>query len=83
MYDPLISDLAALNPKKYYSFAWSEWVNLTDPNIEIRLDQLKRSNSGSNNPRDLKRDAIQIISAADIPEEEAKKRISKIILYGL
>ena len=81
--DWLYLNLAALNPKKYYSFAWSEWVNLTDPNIEIRLDQLKSSNSGSNNPRDLKRDAIQIISAADIPEEEAKKRISKIILYGL
>ena len=81
--DWLYLNLAALNPKKYFSFAWSEWVNLTDPNIEIRLDQLKRSNTGSNNPRDLKRDAIQIISSANIPEEEANKRISKIILYGL
>ena len=81
--DWLFLDLNSLDPKRYYNFAISEWVNLSQPNIDVQLAALFRNNSGTTNPRGLKRQAIQIISESDIPEEEANKRIAKIILYGL
>ena len=81
--DWLFLDLNSLDPKRYYNFAISEWENLSRPNVDVQLAALMRNNSGTTNPRGLKRQAIQLISESDISEEEANKRIAKIILYGL
>ena len=79
----LFLDLNSLKPKRYYDFAIPKWVSFSEPNIDVLLDELMRSNFGSSDPHQLEKMAIEIISNSDLPKQEANKRIAQIMLYGL
>ena len=68
--------------KRYYDFSIQSWQLLSEPNIDVQLNDQQQS-SFTSNPRDQKKQAVSIIANSNIPEEEAKSRISQIILFGL
>ena len=76
-------DLNSLTYKRFYDFSIEQWVPLSEKNIEVDLYEDSQKSQNVSTPRNKEQSAISVIANSSIPVDEARKRISEIILFGL
>ena len=76
-------DLTAKTDKRFYDFSLGTWKLLSEQNLEVQLHEASQKSSYVSTPNNDEKQAVDVIVNSNIPVEEARTRITEIILFGL
>ena len=81
--DWIFLDLKSVISKRFYDFSLEQWTPLSKENFYVELNQMSQQKGATSTPRGQEQNAVNLIANSNIPIDEARKRISEIILFGL
>ena len=81
--DWIFLDLNSVISKRFYDFSLEQWTPLSEENFYVELNQMSQQKGATSTPRGQEQNAVNLIANSKIPIDEARKRISEIILFGL
>ena len=76
-------DLATQADKRFYDFSLEAWKLLSEQNLDVQLHEVSQKSSYVSTPQNDEKQAVDVIVNSNIPVDEARARISEIILFGL